>query len=135
MYSGGLTHLLQAQSIHLFLPPGWHGALKIMKGHNSTKIIDGDWVLVLCISSDGALYLCQVSRKYLERFLSYRADMNDEVLADGGMDGHSNLGRYNICYTFLNLSFHPHLRLPLFVAEHNKTCPQYRIGHLTVPCL
>ena len=26
MYSGGLTHLLQAQSSHLFLPPGWHGA-------------------------------------------------------------------------------------------------------------
>ena len=70
--------------------------LKIMKGHNSTKIIDGDWVLVLCISSDGALYLCQVSRKYLERFLSYGADMNEEVLTDGGMDGHSNLGRYNI---------------------------------------
>ena len=26
LYSGGLTHLLQAQSSHLFLPPGWHGA-------------------------------------------------------------------------------------------------------------
>ena len=28
LYSGGLTHLLQAQSSHLFLPPGWHGACK-----------------------------------------------------------------------------------------------------------
>ena len=24
---GGLTHLLQAQSSHLFLPSGWHGAI------------------------------------------------------------------------------------------------------------
>ena len=31
MYSGGLTHLLQAQSSHLFLPPGWHGAAIISK--------------------------------------------------------------------------------------------------------
>ena len=44
---------------------------KITKGHDSVKYVDGVMVLVLCASSDNALYLYQVSRKYLKSFLSY----------------------------------------------------------------
>ena len=34
--------------------------LKISKGHNSVKNVDGVSVLVLCTSSDGDIYLYQV---------------------------------------------------------------------------
>ena len=47
---------------------GWS---KFTKGHNSVKTVDGVMVLNLCTSSDGALYLYQVSRKYLTGFQSY----------------------------------------------------------------
>ena len=40
MYSGGLTHLLQAQSSHLFLPPEWHGAQLVKKVGFFKKIDD-----------------------------------------------------------------------------------------------
>ena len=40
-------------------------------GHNSVKTVNGVMVLNLCISSDNALYLYQVSRKYLKGFKSY----------------------------------------------------------------
>ena len=41
------------------------------EGHNSVKTVNEVMVLNLCISSDDALYLCYVSRKYLKGFLSY----------------------------------------------------------------
>ena len=44
---------------------------KFTKGHNSLKTVDGVKVLTLYITSDGALYLYQVSRKYLDGFHSY----------------------------------------------------------------
>ena len=44
------------------------------KGHNSEKTVDGVMVLNLCISPDDALYLYQVSRKYLKGFQSYQED-------------------------------------------------------------
>ena len=44
---------------------------KFTKGHNSVKTVDGVMVLNLCTSSDDALYLYQVSRKYLTGFQSY----------------------------------------------------------------
>ena len=50
---------------------GWS---QFTKGHNSVKTVDGLKVLNLCISSDDALYLYQVSRKYLKEFQSYRAN-------------------------------------------------------------
>ena len=47
---------------------GWS---QFTKGHNSVKTVDGVMVLNLFISSDDALYLHQVSRKYLIGFQSY----------------------------------------------------------------
>ena len=47
---------------------------KITKGNNSAKNVGGVTVFNLCTSSGHALYLCQVSRNYLERYQSYRAD-------------------------------------------------------------
>ena len=54
---------LQSQSLGLM--PGWS---KFTKEHNSVKTVDGVMVLNLHTSSDGALYLYQVSRKYLPGF-------------------------------------------------------------------
>ena len=48
--------------------------LKITKGNNSAKNVGGATVVNLCTSSGHALYLCQVSWNYLERYQSYRAD-------------------------------------------------------------
>ena len=48
--------------------------LKITKGNNYAKNVGGVNVVNLCTSSGHALYLCQVSRNYLERYQSYRAD-------------------------------------------------------------
>ena len=48
--------------------------LNFSKEHDSIKNIDGVRVLNLCTSSDDALYLYQVSRKYLKRFQSYSAN-------------------------------------------------------------
>ena len=42
--------------------------LKFLKGHNSVKNGVGVMVIVLCISSNDALYLYQVSCKYLKGF-------------------------------------------------------------------
>ena len=39
---------------------GYISLLKFSKGHNSVKNVGGVMVLVLCKSSDGALYLYQV---------------------------------------------------------------------------
>ena len=50
---------------------GWS---QFTKGHNSVKTVDGVMVLNLCISSDNALYLYQVSRKYLKGSQSYQKD-------------------------------------------------------------
>ena len=47
---------------------GWS---QFTKGHNSVKIENGVMVLDLRISSDDALYLYQLSRKYLKGFQSY----------------------------------------------------------------
>ena len=48
--------------------------LKITKGNNSTKNVGGINIVNLCTSSGHALYLCQLSWNYLERYQSYRAD-------------------------------------------------------------
>ena len=48
---------------------------KITKGnHFAKKNVGGVTVINLCTSSGHALYLCQISRNYLERYQSYRAD-------------------------------------------------------------
>ena len=48
---------------------GWS---QFTKGHNSVQAVNGVMVLYLCTSSDDALYLYQVSRKYLKGFQSYQ---------------------------------------------------------------
>ena len=48
--------------------------LKISKGNNSAKNVGVVTIFNLCTSSGHVLYLCQVSRNYLERYQSYRAD-------------------------------------------------------------
>ena len=57
---------LQTQTVGLTL--GW---LQFKKGHNSVKTVDGVVVLNYYTTSDDALYLYQVSRKYLKGFYSY----------------------------------------------------------------
>ena len=42
------------------------------KGNNSAENVGGVTVLNLCTLSGHALYFCQVSRNYLERYQSYR---------------------------------------------------------------
>ena len=63
---------------------------KISKGNNSAKNVGGVTVVNLCTSSDHALYLCQVSWNYLERYQSYGADTNDQLLTDRRMDGQTD---------------------------------------------
>ena len=47
---------------------------KITKGNNSSKNVGGVNIVNLCKSSGHALYLCQLSWNYLERYQSYTAD-------------------------------------------------------------
>ena len=51
---------------------GWS---QFTKGNNSLKVENGVTVLKFYTTSDRALYLYQVSRKYLKRFHRYSADM------------------------------------------------------------
>ena len=60
--------------------------LKISKGNNSAKNVGGVTVFNLCTSSDHALYLCQVSWNYIERYQSYGADTNGQPMTDGRTD-------------------------------------------------
>ena len=48
--------------------------LQCSKGHNSKSINTRVMVLAFCMSSNVGKYLYEVSWRYLERFLSYRAD-------------------------------------------------------------
>ena len=57
---------LQTQTLGLTL--GWS---QLTKGQNSVKTVDGVMVLNFCTPSDDALYLYQVSRKYLKGFQIY----------------------------------------------------------------
>ena len=60
--------------------------LKITKGNNSAKKVGEVTIVSLCTSSCHALYLCQVSWNYLDRYQSYGADTNDQPLTDGRTD-------------------------------------------------
>ena len=57
---------LQTQTVGSTL--GW---LQFTKEHNSVKTVDGVIELNLCTSSNDALYLYQVSSKYLKGFKRY----------------------------------------------------------------
>ena len=66
--------------------------LKITKGNNSAKNVGGVNVIHLCTSSGHALYLCQVSWNYLERYQSYRADMISSLKITKGNNSAKNVG-------------------------------------------
>ena len=68
--------------------------LKISKGNNSAKNVAGVTVVNLCTSSDHALYLCQVSWNYLERYQIYGADTNDQPLTDGRTEGWTDTQKF-----------------------------------------
>ena len=53
---------------------GIQNYLKFTKGHKIRENYRWSYVTFLCPSSDDALYLYQVSRKYLKGFQSYGAD-------------------------------------------------------------
>ena len=74
-------------------------------------------VVNLCTSSYHALYLCQVSLNYLERYQSYGADTNDQPLTDGRTDT-QKFGGYNSTP-------------PLFVAGHKKKQQQEMLQYVT----
>ena len=63
--------------------------LKLSKGEIIPKNVGGVMVLNLCTLSDHALYLYQVSRKYLKEFLSYWADTISIILKFS--EGHNSV--------------------------------------------
>ena len=66
--------------------------LKITKGNNSAKNVGGVNVLNLCTLSGHALYLCQVSWNYLERYQSYTADTISILKITKGNNSAKNVG-------------------------------------------
>ena len=74
--------------------------LKITKGNNSTKNVGGVNIVNLCTSSGHALYLCQLSWNYLERYQSYRADTISIRKITKGNNSSKNVGGvtvFNLC--------------------------------------
>ena len=66
--------------------------LKITKGNNSAKNVGGVNVVHLCTSSGHALYLCQVSRNYLEGYQSYTAATISILKITKGNNSAKNVG-------------------------------------------
>ena len=66
--------------------------LKITKGNNSAKNVGGVNIVNLCMSSGHALYLCQLSWNYLERYQSYRADTISILKITKGNNSAKNVG-------------------------------------------
>ena len=74
--------------------------LKITKGNNSAKNVGGVNIVNLCMSSGHALYLCQLSWNYLERYQSYRADTISIRKITKGNNSAKNVGGvtvFNLC--------------------------------------
>ena len=71
---------------------------KITKGNNSAKNVGGVNVINLCMSSGHALYLCRVSRNYLERYQSYRADTISIRKITKGNNSAKNVGGVTVFY-------------------------------------
>ena len=64
-----------------------------MAGH---KNVGGVTVLYLCMSSGHALYLCQISWNYLERYQSYRADTTSILKITKGNNSAKNVGGVSV---------------------------------------
>ena len=77
--------------------------LKITKGNNSAKIVGGVNIVNLCTSFGHALYLCQLSWNYLERYQSYRADTISIRKITKGNNSAKNVGGatvVNLCMSY-----------------------------------
>ena len=72
--------------------------LKISKGNNSAKNVGGVNVVNLCTSSGHALYLCQVSWNYLERYQSYRVDTISIRKITKGNNSAKNVGGVTVVH-------------------------------------
>ena len=73
--------------------------LKITKGNNYAKNVGGVTILNICSLSCHAIYLCQVSCNYLERYQSYRVDTISILKITKGNNS-ANVGRVtgvNLC--------------------------------------
>ena len=70
--------------------------LKITKGNNSAKNVDGINVVNLCTSSGHALYIYQVLLNYLERYQSYREDTISILKITKGNNSAKNVGGINV---------------------------------------
>ena len=57
---------------------------QISKGNNSKKYIDKIYDFVVCMSSDDAIYFCEVSWIYLERFQVIERTRNDHCQISKG---------------------------------------------------
>ena len=71
---------------------------KITKGNNSTKNVGGVNIVNLCKSSGHALYLCQLSWNYLERYQSYTADTISIPKIIKGNNSAKNVGGVTVPY-------------------------------------
>ena len=69
---------------------------KLEKRNNSEKNVSGVNIVDLCKSSGHALYLCQLSWNYLERYQSYRADTFSIWKITKGNNSTKNVGGVNI---------------------------------------
>ena len=69
---------------------------KLEKGNNSEKNVGGVNIVNLCKLSGHALYLCQLSWNYLERYWSYRADTISIWKITKGNNSAKNVGGVNI---------------------------------------
>ena len=72
--------------------------LKISKGNNSAKNVGGVNVVNLCTLSGHALYLCQVSWNYLERYQSYRVDTISIRKITKGNNSAKNVGGVTVVH-------------------------------------
>ena len=72
---------------------------QIRKGHNFVKTTDGVMLPVLCTLSDDVLCLCQVPRKHLKGFLSYKAGAICILKLTKGNKNFRNIGRLTVLCT------------------------------------
>ena len=70
--------------------------LKITKGNNSVKKVEGVTILYLCMSSGHALYFYEVLWNYLERYQSYREDTISILKITKGNNYTKHVGRVTI---------------------------------------
>ena len=75
--------------------------LKITKGNNSAKNVGGVNIVNLCTSSGPALYFCQLSWNYLERYQSYRADTISIRKITKGNNSPKNVGGVTVVDPFM----------------------------------